>query len=181
MIPKSTVTRILLSVLLLPTLAHAGPAYDLDDYGVVIHKKTNSAKPFMQINAGYGKFDNGDKTNALDYTLGVNVPVASDYSLDVALYHSNLGKQNDFKVKGYGLRTSLKNSMSEKSSLGISLGAGFTKQQQVEGAQLSAGLGYEYLITPSLAWNINAEYYFYAANSDSKWKGGRTGIRFYFK
>lgn len=181
MTSKSTATRILLSFLFLPALVHSGPVYNLDDYGVVIHKKTNSAKPFMQINAGYGKFDNGEKTNALDYLLGVNVPVASDYSLDVAVYHSNLGKQNDFKVKGYGLRTSLKNSMSEKSSLGISLGAGFTKQQQVEGAQLSAGLGYEYLITPSLAWNINAEYYFYAANSDSSWKGGRTGIRFYFK
>lgn len=181
MISKNTVAGILITALLLPALAHAGPVYDLDDYGVVIHKKTNSAKPFMQINAGYGKFDNGEKTNALDYTLGVNVPVASDYSLDVAVYHSNLGKQNAFKVKGYGLRTSLKNSMSEKSSLGISLGAGFTKQQQVEGAQLSAGLGYEYLITPSLAWNINAEYYFYAANSDSKWKGASTGIRFYFK
>lgn len=177
--PKNTVKRLLILSLVVPFAAVAGPVYDLDDYGVVVHKRTNTAIPYLQINAGYGKFDNREKTKAVDYSVGANLPVATDYRLDIAVYHSYLGKQNNFKVKGYGLKTSLKSIVSEKSSLSIGLGAGFSKYKQVEGAQLSMGLGYEYLITPGIAWNLNVEHYFHAANSDTKWTGGNTGLRFY--
>lgn len=183
--------------------AHAAPVYSVNEYGLVAHKdKVVEVAPYVGAFVGYGLHPEGITYEA---QLGLNSLSPNGYSVDVGLYHAVLasvggaGQVASFgtmteklPVKGYGLKSSFNIPFAEKSQFSVTIGSGFVYsgvrtvefgKVDVEGAQVSMGLGYGYRFSKNVTLGANYDHYFLSAGIDAgkSWDSLGLGVKFLFK
>lgn len=177
-LPMKLKALTLAAVATISNIAVAAPKYSIDDY-LVLEKKNSSIKSYIHANFSYGKLEDHKSKNGNDFALGFYIP-ANNLKLSTAIYYANLGKQENNRVKGYGLRAGVTKPLNDKHSLGLFLSTGFYKGKQNDGRQLATAIEYEYSLNKSTSFTLNATHYPYAAGKDYKWSGANAGIKLYF-